>query len=64
MRGAPHVGFSTTIRKINSGTSFDVRRLPTCVLAPDDQPPVPAETGPVPPHYSLRCKHDQRLFPS
>jgi hypothetical protein len=29
MRGAPHVGFSTTIRKINSRTSFDVCRLPT-----------------------------------
>src|ERR1700687_2814578 len=29
MRGAPHVGFSTTIRKINSCTSFDVCRLPT-----------------------------------
>jgi hypothetical protein len=28
MRGAPHVGFSMTIRKINSRTSFDVCRLP------------------------------------
>lgn len=33
MRGAPHVGFSATIRKINSRTSFDVCRLPTCFLA-------------------------------
>jgi hypothetical protein len=32
MRGAPHVGFSTTIRKINSRTSFDVGRLPTGLL--------------------------------
>src|SRR3984893_18063952 len=32
MRGAPHVGFSTTIRKINSRTSFDVCRLPTGLL--------------------------------
>src|ERR1700730_6441502 len=28
MRGAPQVGFSTTTRKINSRTSFDVCRLP------------------------------------
>jgi hypothetical protein len=28
MRGAPHVGFSTTIRKINSRTSFEIRLLP------------------------------------
>ena len=33
MRGAPQVGFSATIRKINSRTSFDVGLLPTCVLA-------------------------------
>src|SRR5258708_33648131 len=32
MRGAPHVGFSTTIRKINSRTSFDVCRLPMGLL--------------------------------
>ena len=32
MRGAPHVGFSTTIRKINSRTSFDVCRRPTGLL--------------------------------
>src|SRR5690349_23697901 len=32
MRGAPHVGFSTIIRKINSRTSFDVCRLPTGLL--------------------------------
>src|SRR6267142_3385473 len=32
MRGAPHVGFSTTIRKINSRTSFDVYRLPMGLL--------------------------------
>ena len=30
MRGAPHIGFSTTIRKINSRTSFEVCLLPTC----------------------------------
>ena len=29
-----------------------------------DQPPVQAETSPVPPDYSLGCNHDQRLFPS
>ena len=33
MRGAPQVGFSATIRKINSRTSFDVGLLPTRVLA-------------------------------
>src|SRR6266850_624720 len=33
MRGAPHVEFSTTIRKINSSISFDVCRLPTGLLA-------------------------------
>jgi hypothetical protein len=32
MRGAPHVGFSRTIRKINSRTSFDVCRLPAGLL--------------------------------
>src|SRR5258708_3728329 len=32
MRGAPQVGFSTTIRKINSRTSFGVGFLPTRVL--------------------------------
>ena len=31
MRGAPQVGFSTTIRKINSRTSFGVGFLPTRV---------------------------------
>jgi hypothetical protein len=33
MRGAPQVGFSATIRKINSRTSFGVGLLPTRVLA-------------------------------
>src|ERR1700732_5245640 len=32
MRGAPHVGFSTTIREINSRTSFDVCGRPTGLL--------------------------------
>jgi|HubBroStandDraft_4_1064222.scaffolds.fasta_scaffold99547_1 hypothetical protein len=31
MRGASHVGFSATIRKINSRTSFGVCFLPACV---------------------------------
>jgi hypothetical protein len=31
IRGAPQVGFSTTIRKINSRTSFGVGLLPTCL---------------------------------
>src|SRR5882724_10218092 len=31
IRGAPHVGFSTTMRKINSRTSFGVGLLPTCL---------------------------------
>src|SRR5216684_2136490 len=30
IRGAPHVGFSATMRKINSRTSFGVGLLPTC----------------------------------
>jgi len=30
IRGAPQVGFSTTIRKINSRTSFGAGLLPTC----------------------------------
>jgi len=33
IRGAPQVGFSATIRKINSRTSLDVGLLPTGVLA-------------------------------
>jgi hypothetical protein len=33
MRGAPHVGFSATMRKINSRTSFDNLFLPTCFLS-------------------------------
>ncbi len=33
--GAPHVGFSTTMRKINSRTSFGVRLRPTCVRTPE-----------------------------
>ena len=32
MRGAPQVGFSATIRKINSRTSLGVDRLPTGLL--------------------------------
>src|SRR5258708_2192616 len=32
MRGAPHIGFSTTIRKINSRPSFDVCCLPAGLL--------------------------------
>ena len=32
MRGAPHVEFSTTIRKINSRTSCDICRRPTGLL--------------------------------
>src|SRR5260221_3069233 len=35
MRGAPQVGFSTTIRKINSRTSFGVGFLPTRVPTPE-----------------------------
>ena len=31
---------------------------------PGDQPPVQAETSPVPPDHSLGCNHEQRLFPS
>jgi hypothetical protein len=31
IRGAPHVGFSTTMRKINFRTSFGVGLLPTCL---------------------------------
>src|SRR6266699_2995677 len=31
MRGAPHVEFSTTMRKINSRISFGVGLLPTCL---------------------------------
>src|SRR5580704_2835769 len=31
IRGAPQVGFSTTMRKINSRTSFGVGLLPTCL---------------------------------
>ena len=31
IRGAPQVGFSATIRKINSRTSFGVHFLPTCL---------------------------------
>lgn len=31
IRGAPQVGFSTTMRKINSRTSFGVGFLPTCL---------------------------------
>ena len=33
MRGAPQVGFSATMRKITSRTSFDRLCLPTCFLA-------------------------------
>ncbi len=32
MRGAPQVGFSATMRKINSRTSLDNLFLPTCFL--------------------------------
>src|SRR3979411_2177491 len=32
MRGAPQVGFSATMRKINSRTSLDSLFLPTCFL--------------------------------
>jgi hypothetical protein len=35
MRGAPQVGFSTTIRKIHSRTSFGVGLLPSRVLTPE-----------------------------
>jgi hypothetical protein len=42
-----------------------LRRLSSSHLrpGPGDQPPVSAETDPVPPDYSLRCNYDQRLFP-
>lgn len=33
MRGAPQVGFSATIRKMRSRTSFEVGFLPTFLLA-------------------------------
>ena len=32
MRGAPHVEFSATIRKIRSRTSLEIHLLPTCSL--------------------------------
>src|ERR1700730_15079493 len=40
IRGAPQVGFSTTIRKINSRTFFGVGFLPTCLRTLENQPPV------------------------
>src|SRR5487761_744101 len=38
MRGAPQVGFSATIRKINSRTSFGVCLRPTCLLPSRPEP--------------------------
>jgi hypothetical protein len=35
IRGAPQVGFSATIREINSRTSFGVGLLPTCFRTPE-----------------------------
>jgi hypothetical protein len=35
IRGAPQLGLSTTIRKINSRTSFGAGLLPTCLRTPE-----------------------------
>jgi len=63
MRGAPHVGFSTTIRKINSRTSS------TSVVSdgpPDlgDQLPVQTESAPVPTHHGFGPDRNEGLLPS
>ena len=64
MRGAPHVGFSATIRKIKSRTPFDVGILPTRALDFGNQPPVQTESGPVPADYGFGRDDDEGLLPT
>jgi len=55
IRGAPQVGFSTTIRKISSRNLL--RRPSSSNLLPNsgDQPPVQTKTCPVPADDGFRC---------
>src|ERR1017187_6972683 len=64
MRGAPHIGFSTTIRK--DQLSNFLRGLPSPNLYPDsgDQSPIHTKTGPVPTDHSFRPDNDESFFPS
>jgi hypothetical protein len=62
IRGAPHVGFSTSIRKINSRTSFGVRFLPTCLRTLEISRQY--IRSPVPEDYGFGRDQDERLLPS
>ncbi|SRR6266851_7504354 len=63
MRGAPHVGFSATMRKISSRTSVDSCFPPPCFLTFEIKLPVQVKPGSMPADHSCGSDHQQRLFP-
>ena len=64
MRGAPQVGFSLTIWKINSRTSFGDCFLPVAFLTLEISFQLRPEAGPVPADHRLRGDDDERLLPT
>jgi len=59
-RGGPQLGFATTIRKINSRTSFGDGLLPTCLRTLEISR---QKTSPVPTDYGFGCDDEERVLP-
>ena len=64
IRGAPHVGFSTTMRKINSRTSFGVGLLPTCLRTLEIRRQYIQKSSPVPADDGFGRDDEEGLLPS
>jgi hypothetical protein len=62
MRGARHVGFSATMRKINSRTSWKSAFVQS-VAGLGNQSPIHVKAGTVPADNSFRSDDDERLLP-
>jgi hypothetical protein len=64
IRGAPHVGFSTNMRKINSRTSFGVGLLPTRLWTLEISRQCVQKTSPVPADDGFGRHDEEGLLPS
>ena len=64
MRGAPHVRFSATMRKMSSRNSLLTRLLPARYSMPREPGPIEIEAGSMPTDDSLGLNEDQRFLPS
>ncbi len=64
MRGAPHVGFSATIRKISSRTSLLIGLLPTSCVGSRNPSPIQPKACTMPANDRLRGNQDQWSLPA